>query len=181
MHMIATAAAHDAGPIAVRYPRGEGIGLQLPARGTPLTIGKGRVVREGTKVALLSIGTRLAECLKAADELAARGLSTTVADARFAKPLDTDLINQLADHHQVLVTVEEGAAGGFGAAVLHHLAWAGRLENGLKVRTMTMPDLFLEHAKPEEQLAAAGLTATHIAATVLGALGQSVAHSTVRA
>jgi 1-deoxy-D-xylulose-5-phosphate synthase len=181
MHMVATAAAHDAGPIAVRYPRGEGIGLQLPARGTPLAIGKGRVVREGTKVALLSIGTRLAECLKAADELAARGLSTTVADARFAKPLDTDLINQLADHHQVLVTVEEGAAGGFGAAVLHHLAWAGRLENGLKVRTMTMPDLFLEHAKPEEQLAAAGLTATHIAATVLGALGQSVSHSTVRA
>jgi len=117
MHMVATAAAHNTGPIAVRYPRGEGIGLELPARGTPLEIGKGRVIREGGKVALLSLGTRLAECLKAADELAARGLSTTVVDARFAKPLDTDLINQLADHHEVLVTVEEGSAGGFGAAV----------------------------------------------------------------
>ena len=126
MHMVATAAGHGSSPIAVRYPRGEGVGLELPVRGTPLTIGKGRVVREGTKVALLSLGTRLAECLKAADELAARGLSATVADARFAKPLDTDLINQLANHHEVLVTVEEGSAGGFGAAVLHHLAQSGR-------------------------------------------------------
>jgi 1-deoxy-D-xylulose-5-phosphate synthase len=182
MHMVATASAHNSGPIAVRYPRGEGVGLELPARGTPLEIGKGRVIREGGKVALLSLGTRLAECLKAADELAARGLSTTVADARFAKPLDVDLINQLADHHEVLVTVEEGSQGGFGAMVLHHLAWAGRLDRGLKVRTMTMPDVFIEHAKPEEQLAAAGLMATDIAATVLNALGQELgAHATIRA
>jgi len=171
MHMVATAAAHNTGPIAVRYPRGEGIGLELPARGTPLEIGKGRIVREGTKIALLSLGTRLADCLKAADDLAARGLSTTVADARFAKPLDADLINKLADTHEVLVTVEEGSAGGFGAAVLHHLAWAGRLDKGLKVRTLTMPDEFYEHAKPEDQLQAAGLTAPNIAATALQALG----------
>jgi len=174
MNMVATAAGHGSSPIALRYPRGEGVGLELPARGTPLVIGKGRVVREGTKVALLSLGTRLADCMKAADELAARGLSTTVADARFAKPLDTDLINQLADHHEVLVTVEEGSQGGFGAAVLHHLAWAGRLDRGLKVRTMTMPDVFIEHAKPEEQLVAAGLTSFHIAATVVGAFGMEI-------
>jgi 1-deoxy-D-xylulose-5-phosphate synthase len=180
MHMVATASAYDTGPIAVRYPRGEGVGLELPARGTPLEIGKGRVVREGTKVALLSLGTRLADCLKAADELAARGLSTTVVDARFAKPLDQELINRLADNHEVLVTVEEGAAGGFGAAVLHHLAWAGRLDRGLKVRTMAMPDAFLEHAKPEEQLAAAHLTAPDIVATVVSALGAAL-QSTVRA
>ncbi len=171
MHMVATAAAHETGPIAVRYPRGEGVGLALPERGTPLPIGKGRVVREGTKVALLSLGTRLADCLKAADELAARGLSTTVADARFAKPLDQALIDRLADQHEILVTVEEGAAGGFGAAVLHHLAQTGRLDRGLKIRTMTMPDAFLEHAKPEDQIAAAHLGAADIAATVLKALG----------
>jgi 1-deoxy-D-xylulose-5-phosphate synthase len=182
MHMIATAAAHDAGPIALRYPRGEGVGVTLPDRGTPLTIGKGRVVREGTKVALLSLGTRLADCLKAADELAARGLSTTVADARFAKPLDADLINQLAAQHEVLITVEEGAAGGFGAAVLHQLAWSGRLDRGLKIRTMCMPDAFLEHAKPEEQIVAAGLGATDIVATALKALGQDsrIAQAAVR-
>ena len=171
MHMVATAAAHNTGPIAVRYPRGEGVGLELPARGTPLQIGKGRIVREGSKIALLSLGTRLADCLKAADDLAAHGLSTTVADARFAKPLDADLINKLADTHEVLLTVEEGSAGGFGAAVLHHLAWAGRLDKGLKVRTLTMPDAFYEHMKPEDQLQAAGLTASNIAATALQALG----------
>jgi 1-deoxy-D-xylulose-5-phosphate synthase len=174
MHMVATASAHDTGPIALRYPRGEGVGLELPVRGTPLEIGKGRVIREGTKVALLSLGTRLADCLKAADELAARGLSTTVADARFAKPLDIALIDRLADNHEVLVTVEEGSAGGFGAAVLHHLAWAGRLDRGLKVRTMTMPDAFLEHAKPEEQLAAAHLTGSDVVATVVKALGREM-------
>jgi 1-deoxy-D-xylulose-5-phosphate synthase len=145
--------------------------MDLPERGTPLPIGKGRIVREGTKIALLSLGTRLADCLKAADDLAARGLSTTVADARFAKPLDVEMINKLADTHEVLVTVEEGAQGGFGAAVLHHLAWAGRLDKGLKVRTLTMPDAFYEHAKPEDQLLAAGLTAPNIAATALQALG----------
>ncbi len=171
MHMTATAAAHNSGPIAVRYPRGEGVGLELPARGTPLVIGKGRVIAEGSKVALLSLGTRLAECLKAADDLNARGLSTTVADARFAKPLDIDLINRLADTHEVLVTIEEGSAGGFGAGVLHHLAQTGRLDRGLKVRVMTMPDVFFEHAKPEDQLAEAHLTAADIAATVLGARG----------
>ena len=181
MHMVATAAAYSSGPIAVRYPRGEGVGLELPERGTPLEIGKGRIVREGTQVALLSLGTRLADCLKAADELAARGLSTTVADARFAKPLDVKLINQLAISHNVLVTVEEGAAGGFGAAVLHHLAWSGQLDRGLKVRTMTMPDAFLEHAKPEEQITAAGLTSAHIAATVVSALGQDAGEALTQA
>ncbi len=171
MHMVATAAAHNTGPIALRYPRGEGVGLELPARGTPLTIGKGRIVREGTTIALLSLGTRLAECLKAADELAARGLSTTVADARFVKPLDTELINRLADNHEVVITVEEGAAGGFGAAVLHHLAGSGRLDKGLRIRALTMPDAFFEHMKPEDQLLAAGLTAPSIVAAALRALG----------
>ncbi len=171
MHMVATAAAHDSGPIALRYPRGEGVGLELPARGTVLAIGKGRVVREGTTIALLSLGTRLAECLKAADDLAARGLSTTVADARFAKPLDTALIDRLTDDHEVLLTVEEGAAGGFGAAVLHHLASSGRLDRGLRVRSLTMPDVFFEHMKPEDQLLAAGLTAPSIVAAALKALG----------
>ncbi len=176
MHMTATAAAHDTGPIALRYPRGEGVGgLELPARGTVLPIGKGRVIREGSKIALLSLGTRLADCLKAADDLAARGLSTTVADARFAKPLDAELINKLADNHEVLVTVEEGSSGGFGAAVLHHLAWAGRLDKGLKVRTLTMPDAFYEQMKPEDQLQLAGLTAGNIAATALQALGVETA------
>ena len=172
MHMVATAAAHDTGPIAVRYPRGEGVGVALPDRGTPLEIGKGRIVREGGKVAILSLGTRLADALKAADDLAARGLPATVADARFAKPLDTALIEHLASTHDVLVTVEEGAAGGFGAAVLHHLAWSGLLDKGLKVRTLCMPDIFFEHAKPEDQIAAAHLDAAGIAATVLNALGQ---------
>lgn len=171
MHMVATAAAYNAGPIALRYPRGEGLGLELPERGTPLPIGKGRVVREGAKVALLSLGTRLAECLKAADDLAARGLSTTVADARFAKPLDAALINRLVDTHEVLVTVEEGSSGGFGASVLQYLAANGRLDKGLKIRTLCMPDDFFEHAKPEDQLQAAGLTAPSIANAALSALG----------
>jgi 1-deoxy-D-xylulose-5-phosphate synthase len=170
MHMVATAAAYNSGPIALRYPRGEGVGLTLPARGEVLPIGKGRVLREGTAVAFLSLGTRLAECLKAADALAARGLSCTVADARFAKPLDKDLIARLADQHDVLITVEE-SAGGFGSAVLQYLAASGRLDQGLKIRTLTMPDVFFEQAKPEEQLQAAGLTAFHIAAAAVGALG----------
>ena len=170
MHMVATSAAHDAGPIALRYPRGEGVGLALPERGSVLPIGKGRVVREGSTVALLSLGTRLADCLKAADALAARGLTCTVADARFAKPLDKDLIGQLADHHEVVITVEE-SAGGFGSAVLQYLASTGRFDHGLKIRTLTMPNAFFEHAKPEEQLQAAGLNAFHIAAAAVGALG----------
>ncbi|MBD24276.1 MAG: 1-deoxy-D-xylulose-5-phosphate synthase [Candidatus Marinimicrobia bacterium] len=171
MHMVATATAHDIGPIAIRYPRGEGLGLELPKRGTPISIGKGRIILEGTKIALLSLGTRLAACMKAADELVARGLSTTVADARFVKPLDEELIGKLAESHDVLITVEEGAAGGFGSRVLSFLAWSGSLDKGIKVRTMTMPDVFIEHAKPEHQVEAAHLTAPHIVKVALNALG----------
>jgi 1-deoxy-D-xylulose-5-phosphate synthase len=171
VHMVATAAAHDSGPIALRYPRGEGVGVDMPERGEPLPIGKGRVVREGTRIAILSLGARLAEALKAADELAARGLSTTVADARFAKPLDRELILRLAATHKLLITVEEGAAGGFGAHVLTLLAEAGALESGLKVRTMTLPDKFQDHDKPERMYAAAGLDAKGIVAKAIAALG----------
>jgi len=172
MHMVATAAAHDSGPSAVRYPRGEGTGATLPNEGTVLPIGKGRVVREGTTVALLSLGTMLGQCLQAADDLAARGLSTTVADARFAKPLDLDLVRDLAARHEVLVTVEEGSTGGFGALVLHFLADEGLLDGGLKVRTMTLPDTFIDHDTPARQLEQAGLTAPHIVGKVLCALGR---------
>ncbi len=171
MHMVATAVAIDDGPSAFRYPRGEGVGLDMPAEGTPLEIGRGRIVREGTKVALLSLGTRLAECLKAADQLGALGLSTTVADARFAKPLDVGLIGRLAREHEVLITVEEGAIGGFGSFVLHHLASAGLLDHGLKVRPMVLPDVFLEHDKPEIMYARAGLDAAAIVKCAIGALG----------
>ncbi len=181
VHMVATAAAHNNGPVAFRYPRGEGVGLALPAKGEVLPIGKGRIVREGTSVALLSLGTRLADCLKAADELAARGLSTTVADARFVKPLDLELVMQLADNHDLLVTVEEGAQGGFGAQVLQALATAGRLDRGLNIRTMTMPDAFIDHAKPEDQVEAAGLHAAGIVSTVLAGLGQDVSERPARA
>ncbi len=171
VHMVATAAAWDEGPIAFRYPRGEGVGVELPSRGQPLEIGRGRVLREGSGVALLSFGAHLAECLRAAEDLEARGVSVTVADARFAKPLDTDLIAQLANHHAALVTVEQGAEGGFGAQVLHHLARTGRLDRGLAIRTMTLPDRFIEQASPEAMYRDAGLTAADIAATALSALG----------
>jgi 1-deoxy-D-xylulose-5-phosphate synthase len=171
VHMVATAAAHDSGPIALRYPRGEGVGVDLPKQGEVLPIGKGRVVREGSRIAILSLGTRLGEALKAAEELAARGLSTTVADARFAKPLDRELILKLAATHKLLITVEEGAAGGFGAHVLTLLAEAGALESGLKVRTMTLPDKFQDHDKPERMYAAAGLDAKGIVAKAIAALG----------
>jgi 1-deoxy-D-xylulose-5-phosphate synthase len=171
VHMVATAAAHDSGPIALRYPRGEGVGVDLPKQGEVLPIGKGRVVREGSRIAILSLGTRLGEALKAAEELAARGLSTTVADARFAKPLDRELILKLAATHKLLITIEEGAAGGFGAHVLTLLAEAGALESGLKVRTMTLPDKFQEHDKPERMYAAAGLDAKGIVAKAIAALG----------
>ncbi len=171
MHMTATAAAFDQGPIAFRYPRGEGVGIALPERGSILEIGKGRVIREGTKIALLSLGTRLAECLKAADELATRGLSTTVVDARFAKPLDTDLIRRLAREHEVLITVEEGSIGGFGSFVMHDLAEAGLLERGLKLRSMFLPDIFQDHDTPMAQYDAAGLNAKHIVAKALQTLG----------
>jgi 1-deoxy-D-xylulose-5-phosphate synthase len=171
MHMVATAAAIDDRPSAFRYPRGEGTGIDLPARGTPLEIGKGRVLREGSKIALLSFGTRLAECLVAAEDLASKGLSTTVADARFAKPLDTDLVRRLAREHEVLITVEEGAVGGFGSQVLQYLAMAGLLDRGLKVRPLTLPDRFLDHAAPHRQYDLAGLNAPQIVASALAALG----------
>jgi 1-deoxy-D-xylulose-5-phosphate synthase len=171
--MTATAAALDDCPSAFRYPRGEGVGVEIPEILTPLEIGKGRIVREGGSVAILSFGTRMTESLLAADRLAAMGLPTTVADARFAKPLDHDLIRQLARHHEVLVTIEEGAVGGFGAFVLHFLAGDGLLDRGLKVRTLTLPDVFQEHDKPELQYALAGLDADGIVATVLAALGRA--------
>jgi 1-deoxy-D-xylulose-5-phosphate synthase len=170
--MTATAAAIDDGPSAFRYPRGEGVGIEIPDMLKPLEIGKGRIVREGGSVAILSFGTRMTESLLAADRLAAMGLPTTVADARFAKPLDHDLIRQLARHHEVLVTIEEGAMGGFGAFVLHFLASDGLLDRGLKVRTLTLPDIFQEHDKPELQYALAGLDADGIVATILAALGR---------
>ncbi len=171
-HMVATAAAIDDRPCAFRYPRGEGVGVELPAEGRPLEIGKGRIVREGSAVALLSLGTRLAECLKAADQLAAMGLPATVADARFAKPLDTGLVRRLAQNHEVLITVEEGSVGGFGAFVLQYLAGDGLLDRGLKVRTMTLPDVFIDHDKPEKMYDVAGLNARHIVATLLSCLGR---------
>ena len=173
VHMTATAAAFDEGPIAFRYPRGEGVGVDLPAHGKILEIGKGRILREGTTAAILSYGTRLADALKAADSLETHGLSTTVADARFAKPLDHDLVRQLARHHDVLVTIEEGSVGGFGAFVLHFLAGEGLLDNGLKVRTMTLPDIYQDQDKPAVMYDKAGLTASHIVETVLRALGRS--------
>ena len=171
MHMVATAAQIDDRPSAFRYPRGESAGLERPERGTPLEIGKGRIVREGTKVAILSYGTRLTDSLKAADELGARGLSTTVADARFAKPLDHDLVRRLSAEHEVLITVEEGSIGGFGSQTLQFLAMEGLLESGAKVRPMCLPDFFIDHGKPDSQYAMAGLDADSIVATVLQAMG----------
>ena len=171
MHMVATAAAIDDRPSSFRYPRGEGRGIDLPARGTPLEIGKGRVVREGSKIAILNFGARLGECLTAAEDLAAKGLSTTVADARFCKPLDTDLIKRLAREHEVLLTVEEGAIGGFASHVLQFLATAGMLDQGLKVRPLTLPDVFIDQASPAKQYEIAGLNAPQIVAAALAALG----------
>jgi 1-deoxy-D-xylulose-5-phosphate synthase len=173
-HMVATAVAIDDRPCAVRYPRGEGVGVELPAEGRALEIGKGRIVREGTAVALLSLGTRLGECLKAADQLATLGLSTTVADARFAKPLDHDLVRRLAQNHEVLVTVEEGAVGGFASHVLQFLAREGLLDRGLKVRPMVLPDVFIDHDKPERMYERAGLNAAQIVADVMATLGREL-------
>ncbi len=172
VHMVATAAAHDSGPIAFRFPRGEGIGIDMPAQGEILDIGKGRIMREGNKVAILSLGTRLAEALKAAEDLAGYGISTTVADARFAKPLDRDLIRKLATHHEVLITIEEGSIGGFGSFVMHALAEDGLLDRGLKIRSMVLPDLFIDQDKPDLLYARAGLDAKGIVAKVLETLGQ---------
>lgn len=170
-HMVATAAAHDEGPIAFRYPRGPGMGVDMPEVGEILEIGKGRILREGTKIAILSYGGRLQECMTAADELAARGLSTTLADARFAKPLDTDLIDRLVKDHEVLITIEEGSIGGFCSFVLNHLAQTGAIDKGVKIRPMFLPDRFVAHASPVEMYTDAGLQAADIVNTALGALG----------
>jgi 1-deoxy-D-xylulose-5-phosphate synthase len=180
VHMIATQVAINDRPSAVRYPRGDGVGVDMPAVGVPLEIGKGRIVRKGSKVALLSLGTRLAECLKAAEELASKGLSTTVADARFAKPLDAEMILSLARTHEVLITIEEGAVGGFGSHVLQLLAENGALENGLKVRAMALPDVFLDQDTPKAMYAKAGLDSAGIVAKVFEALGKNVHAETVQ-
>ncbi|MCK9551212.1 1-deoxy-D-xylulose-5-phosphate synthase [Aquamicrobium sp.] len=170
-HMVRTAAEYDEGPISFRYPRGNGIGVDMPERGEALAIGKGRIMRHGTRVALLSFGTRLADCLLAAEALDAAGLSTTVADARFAKPLDTDMVRRLAREHEILLTVEEGAIGGFATHVLHFLAHEGLLDGGLKVRPLVLPDEFTDHGKPEKMYAEAGLDSAGIVGTVFAALG----------
>jgi len=180
MHMTATAAAVDDRPTAFRYPRGNGTGVDLPARGTPLEIGKGRIVREGSTVALLCFGARLGECLAAADELSGFGLPTTVADARFAKPLDVDLIRDLAKNHEVLLTVEEGSTGGFGGHVLHQLAADGLIDGALKVRTLVLPDRYIDQGKPAAMYAAAGLDADGIVKAVFTALGKNDKTGTAR-
>lgn len=180
-HMLATMCAHDSGPIALRYPRGEGRGVAMPEQGEVLEIGRGRVLREGTDVAILSYGAHLGEALKAAEMLEAEGVSVTVADARFVRPLDTDLIDRLIEGHGVFITLEQGAKGGFGAMVLHHLAQTGQLEKGRAIRSMTLPDRFIDHGAPDEMYAWAGLTAADIRDTALKALrpaaGLRVIHS----
>ena len=182
VHMVATAVAIDDRPSGLRYPRGNGFGIELPDIGEILEIGKGRVLREGTKVALLSYGPRLQECMKAADDLAARGLSTTVADARFAKPIDQALVRQLASEHEVLITIEEGSIGGFATQVMHFMALQGLLDNGLNFRPMCFPDRFIDHDAPAKQYELAGLTAADIVRTALSALGQEkIAEAPVRA
>ena len=180
VHMVATAVAIDDRPSALRYPRGEGRGVPMPDEGIPLEIGKGRILREGTKVALLSYGARLGECLKAADELAAFGLSTTVADARFAKPLDVDMLLRLAREHEVLVTIEEGSIGGFGSFALQTLAEHGVLDRGLKIRSMVLPDFFIDQDSPNAMYAKAGLDAKGIVAKAFEALGQNMRGETVK-
>ena len=174
VHMVATAAAHDAGPIAFRYPRGEGTGVEMPTHGVPLTIGKGRLITQGKRVAILSFGTRLSEVLKAAESLSARGLTPTIADARFAKPLDRDLILTLARTHEALITVEEGAIGGFGSHVAQLLAEEGVFDTGLKFRSMVLPDIFIDQASPEAMYRVAGMDAGQIEAKVLETLGVAV-------
>jgi 1-deoxy-D-xylulose-5-phosphate synthase len=180
VHMVATAVAIDDRPSALRYPRGEGRGVPMPEEGKPLEIGKGRIVREGSKVAIFSFGARLGECLKAADELSAHGLSTTVADARFAKPLDVDLLLRLAREHEVLLTIEEGSIGGFGSFVLQTLAEQGVLDRGLKVRPMVLPDIFIDQDSPNAMYARAGLDAKGIVAKAFEALGQNLRGDVVK-
>jgi 1-deoxy-D-xylulose-5-phosphate synthase len=180
VHMVATQVAIDDRPSALRYPRGDGVGVEMPEFGVPLEIGKGRVLREGSSIALLSYGTRLQECLKAADMLAAQGLSATVADARFAKPLDTDLVLRLAKEHEVLITIEEGAIGGFGAHVMQTLAENGALDHGLRLRAMVLPDLFIDQDSPNAMYSQAGLDAKGIVAKVFEALGKDVSIDVVQ-
>jgi 1-deoxy-D-xylulose-5-phosphate synthase len=175
VHMVATQVAINDRPSALRYPRGDGVGVDMPECGLPLAIGKGRILREGTAVALLSLGARLADCLAAAEILASHGLSATVADARFAKPLDVELVLQLAREHEVLVTVEEAAIGGFGTHVLHTLAEHGAMDRGVKVRSMVLPDFFIDHDSPAAMYAKAGLDAKAIVAKVFDALGRGTA------
>jgi 1-deoxy-D-xylulose-5-phosphate synthase len=170
-HMVATAVAHDDGPIAFRYPRGEGDGVDMPERGEVLELGKGRMIQEGSRVAILSFGTRLGEVMKASEALTARGITPTVADARFAKPLDSALILDLAARHEALITIEEGAIGGFGSHVSHLLAEHGVFDHGLKFRSMVLPDVFIDQASPEDMYATAGLNAADIEARVLDVLG----------
>lgn len=174
VHMVATAAAYEAGPIAFRFPRGEGVGVDMPARGIPLEIGKGRILRTGARVALLSFGTRLSEVLRAAEALSARGLTPTVADARFAKPLDRAMILDLAQNHEALITIEEGAIGGFGSHVAQLLADEGVFDRGLKYRSMVLPDIFIDQASPERMYQVAGMDAAQIEAKVLQVLGVAV-------
>ncbi len=174
VHMVATAAAHDDGPIAFRFPRGEGTGVDMPERGEPLEIGKGRMIRQGARVAILSFGTRLSEVMSACEALSARGITPTVADARFAKPLDRDLILTLAAEHEALITIEEGAVGGFGSHVAQLLSDEGVFDSGLRFRSMVLPDTFIDHASPEDMYATAGLNAPDIEAKVLEVLGVEV-------
>ncbi len=180
VHMVATARAIGDRPSAFRYPRGEGVGVPLPVIGEPLALGKGRILKQGSSVAILNFGARLVECLKAAEKFSAYGLSATIADARFAKPLDTDLVRQLAQHHEVLLTVEEGSIGGFGAHVLHFAAWDGLLDKGLKIRTLILPDRFIDQDTPERMYEAAGLDAKAIVAAGLSALGRERDAAAVR-
>ena len=181
VHMVATAAAIDDRPCGLRYPRGEGIGIELPEEGVPLEIGKGRILREGDNVAILNYGARMKECLEAAEDLAARGFSTTVADARFAKPLDTDLVERLVKEHEVVITIEEGSVGGFASFVLQHLATSGLIDGGLKIRPMVLPDRFIDHGTPEGMYEEAGLKAPNIVATALDALGRQSEIKAIRA
>jgi 1-deoxy-D-xylulose-5-phosphate synthase len=180
VHMMATMAAHDSGPIAMRYPRGEGVGCDMPEKGEVLPIGKGRIIKKGSNVAILSFGAHLSEALKAGEELEARGVSTTIADARFAKPLDTALIAELVETHNALITVEQVAEGGFGAMVLHWLAKTGWLDGGVSIRTMTLPDRFIEQASPAEMYEDAGLTSRDICKAALDAIGVRAAPQTVK-
>jgi len=180
VHMVATQVAINDRPSAVRYPRGEGRGVEMPEAGIPLEIGKGRIIRQGRQVALLSFGTRLAECEKAADELAAHGLSATIADARFMKPLDEELILKLARDHEILITIEEGSVGGFGSHVMQRLADHGALDGGLKIRSMVLPDVFLDHDSPAAMYARAGLDAKGIVAKVFETLGKDIKTETAK-